>query len=100
MTDKYIEVVKRWRAGEAISVEALRANADAAWVAAWAVAADAAVAASGDDRAAHARATRAAEAARDAAVTAAYAASAAYAKAADAASTDYWLKRHDKLLEE
>ena len=68
MTNKFIEVVKRWRAGEAISVEALQANAADAWAAAY--------------------------------VTAAYAKAADATYAAEAASTDYGVKRHDKLLEE
>ena len=32
--NKYIEVVKRWKAGEVFSGEQLTANSDAAWVAA------------------------------------------------------------------
>ena len=80
MANEYIEVVKRWRAGEAISLEELRANAEAAYAASAAVdAVDA---------------------------TYAYAAWAAYAAAVDAASAasdadaraaDHWVKRYEEL---
>jgi hypothetical protein len=33
MTNKHIEVVKRWVDGESLSVELLKANSDAAWAA-------------------------------------------------------------------
>ena len=66
--NKHIEVVKKWIAGEEVSVEALQANADAAWAAAEGCAADADAA--------------------DAAYAAAYA---AYADA------DHWVKRYEEL---
>tara|TARA_R110000751_G_scaffold146323_1_gene250296 strand:- start:245 stop:493 length:249 start_codon:yes stop_codon:yes gene_type:complete len=78
MTNEYIEVVKRWRAGEVFSVEALQANADAAI-------ADAYIAGA----AAHAA---------DAARTAFHAARAAtYGYTRAAANADYWVKRYEEL---
>ena len=86
MTNKYIELVKRWQAGEVFSEEALRVNADAA-CAAHAVY--------------NARAADAADAAADAADAAkatAYAADAACAAdTAYAADADYWVKRYEEL---
>ena len=73
MKNEYIEVVKRWQAGDVVSVEALKANA--------ARAADAASAA--------ARAADAAAAAREAA-----------AAAHDAANVAYWVKRYVELTNE
>ena len=77
MKNEYIEVVKRWQAGEAVSVEELRANAEAAWDAAWDAIAD------------------------DAAE---YAAEVAYVAAAhaarDADNVDYWVKRYEELTNE
>ena len=88
MKNEYIEVVKSWLAGEVVSVEALKANADRA-AAAYDAAADDALYA--DDDALYA------------ALYAAYAA-AAYAAAyaaddddADAADADYWVKRYEEL---
>ena len=69
MTNEYIEVVKRWIAGEEVSVEVLNANAKAA-----------------------ADAARVADAAAYAAAYAAYAA----ARAADEAAV-YWVERYEKL---
>ena len=77
MKNEYIEVVKRWLAGEEVSVEELRANAEAAWDAAWDAIAD------------------------DAAE---YAAEVAYVAAAhaarDADNVDYWVKRYEELTNE
>jgi hypothetical protein len=71
MTNKFIEVVKRWRAGgEEVSVEALQANANAANASAAYAAAYAAAA--------------------EAAYAALYAADATYA-------ADYWVKRYEEL---
>ena len=70
ISNEYIEVVKRWQAGDVVSVEALKANA--------ARASDAANAA--------ARASDAANAARDAALA-----------ARDAANVAYWVKRYETL---
>jgi len=70
MANKYIEVVKRWRAGEEVSVEALQANANAANASAAYAAAYAAAA--------------------EAAYAALYAADATYA-------ADYWVKRYEEL---
>jgi len=82
MKNEYIEVVKRWQAGEVVSVEALKANADRA--------ADAA-----DDAYAAYRAGAAARAA------AAYAADAADAAgiydAPAAADAACWVKRYEEL---
>ena len=81
MKNEYIEVVKRWLAGEEVSVEELRANAEAA--------ADAADAARAADAAAYA---------------AEYAAEVAYVAAAhaarDADNVDYWVKRYEELTNE
>ena len=79
MSNEYIEVVKRWRAGEAISLEELRANARAA-----------------------ADAVDAAYAAAAAAAYAAYAADAVDAAYDAAADEDhygagYWVKRYEEL---
>ena len=86
MKNEYIEVVKRWQAGEVVSVEALKANADRA--------ADAA-----DDAYAAYRAGAAARAAARAA--AAYAADAADAAgiydAPAAADAACWVKRYEEL---
>ena len=83
MTNKFIEVVKRWRAGgEEVSVEALQANADAA-NAAW-------LADDAYDAAAANAAYAAANAAAEAAYAALYAADATYA-------ADYWVKRYEEL---
>ena len=72
MTNEHIEVVKRWIAGEEVSVEVLKANADAAWVpVACGVEANAA----------------------------AYVAADAAAKAADADAV-YWVKRYEELTNE
>ena len=93
MKNEYIEVVKRWLAGEVFSAEALRANTDTARDTSRA-AADAADAA--------AAAVAAADAA-DAAAYAAYAAAAAVDAAVDAAdaaandAADYWVKRYEEL---
>jgi len=92
MTNKFIEVVKRWRAGgEEVSVEALQANADAA-NAAWLAddAYDAARADDAYDAAAANAAYAAANAAAEAAYAALYAADATYA-------ADYWVKRYEEL---
>ena len=86
MTNEYIEVVKRWRAGEAISLEELRAN-------------------SVDARANARAAADAVDAAYAAAAAAAYAAYAADAvdAAYDAAADEdhygagYWVKRYEEL---
>ena len=79
MKNEYIEVVKRWQAGEVVSVEALKANADRA--------ADAA-----DDAYAAYRAGAAARAA------AAYAADAAgIYDAPAAADAACWVKRYEEL---
>ena len=64
MTNEHIEVVKRWIAGEEVSVEALRANAEAA--------ADAADAARAADAAAYAAYADADADAPEAAYDAAY----------------------------
>ena len=82
--NKHIELVKKWQ-GEEVSVEALQANADAAW-AAWADADDDAYAAE--------PAYVAARAARAAAARAA-----AYDAYADywADNVDYWVKRYEEL---
>ena len=72
MKNKYIEVVKRWLAGEAISLKELGANADAAWAAA-----EAAV-----------RAARAADAAD--------AAFAADPDADDSEAAAYWVRRYEE----
>ena len=97
MKNKYIEVVKRFRSGEAISVEALNANSDAA-DAAYDAIADAYIA---DDAAydaiADAYIADAADAAFAAASAAAYAALYAV-DAADAADADHWVKRYEELL--
>ena len=84
MKNEYIEVVKRWLAGEVVSVEALKANADRA--------ADAA-----DDAYDAYRAGAAARAAARAAHAAAY----------DADNTDYWagnvahwVKRYEEVTNE
>ena len=73
--NKHIELVKRWLAGEVVSVEALKANADAAVAAD--VAADVAAAAN-----------------------AAAAAYAAYAAAADAEAAAYWVKQYERFNKE
>ena len=82
MKNEYIEVVKRWQAGEVVSVEALKANADRA-----AGAADDAYAAYRAGAAARAAAAYAADAADAAGIYDAPA-------AADAA---YWVKRYEEL---
>ena len=94
MSNEYIEVVKRWQAGEVFSIEALRANAEAAEAAAEAA----------DDWAfvvRHDHSNRVAHAAKDdahAARAATAAASAAYPAArADADAADYWVKRYEEL---
>ena len=84
MKNKYIEVVKRWQAGEVFSVEALTANAEAA-NAAWLAARAAYVAADVADAAAAAKAA------------AAWLAYAAAAADADAADTDRLIKRYEEL---
>ena len=75
--NEHIELVKRYLAGEVVSVEALKANADAAWAA---YDADPSYSAYADDEAAYA-ADQAAYAADD--------------DAADAAA--YWVKRYEEL---
>jgi hypothetical protein len=75
MKNEYIEVVKRWLAGEVVSVEALQANADAAWAAYNAEAAYVATEAEA-------------------------AAEAAYVAAARAAAAAYWVKRYEELTNE
>ena len=79
MTNEHIEVVKRWRAGEEVSVEALQANANAA-NAAW-------------------LADRAAADAAHVAADAAYAAYVAADAAADAAAAyaARWVKRYEEV---
>ena len=75
--NEHIEVVKRYLAGEVVSVEALKANADAAWAA---YDADPSYSAYADDEAAYA------------------ADQAAYAADDDAAdSAAYWVKRYEEL---
>ena len=76
MTNEYIEVIKRWRAGEEVSQTELEDNAEAAWLAA-----RAAYVAADDENAS----AKSAYAATEAAVTAAYAAYAARDAARDAA---------------
>jgi len=101
MTNEHIELVKRWQAGGEVSVEALQANADAAWD----VYASAYAAAAADDAlyAAYAAAEGCADAAADAADAAdagiydAPADDDAYAAAADAA---YWVKRYEETTNE
>jgi len=80
--NKHIEVVKRWQAGEEVSVEALKANADAAWAVYNAEAAYVA--------------TEAEAAAEAAYVAAARAEDGAYA----ADKVDYWVKRYEELTDE
>ena len=83
MKNKYIEVVKRWQAGEVFSVEALRANAEAAEAAAEAA----------DDWAfvvRHDHSNRVAHAAKDDA-------HALWAAYDDAAVADKWVKRYEEL---
>lgn len=94
MKNKYIEVVKRFRSGEAISVEALNANSDAA-DAAYDAIADAYIA--DDGLFDHISYDAAADAAFAAASAAAYAALYAV-DAADAADADHWVKRYEELL--
>tara|TARA_R110000796_G_scaffold51861_1_gene122344 strand:+ start:577 stop:810 length:234 start_codon:yes stop_codon:yes gene_type:complete len=72
--NKHIELVKKWQAGEAISLKELGANAEAAYVA-------------------YAAAVRAARAA--AAACAADAADATYA----VRRVDYFVKRYEELIE-
>tara|TARA_B110000305_G_scaffold167635_1_gene185291 strand:+ start:286 stop:528 length:243 start_codon:yes stop_codon:yes gene_type:complete len=78
MKNEYIELVKRWIADkDSVSVEALKANADAAWAA---YDADPSYSAYADDEAAYA------------------ADQAAYAADDDAAdSAAYWVKRYEEL---
>tara|TARA_R110002167_G_scaffold28211_1_gene95245 strand:- start:76 stop:330 length:255 start_codon:yes stop_codon:yes gene_type:complete len=80
MTNEYVEVVKRWRAGEAVSPEQLRANADRAADAAWQVS----VAAEADDYAAYAAAS-------------AYAAAASAAAANDATRAEHFIQRYEEM---
>ena len=91
MKNKHIELVKRWVAGEAVSVEVLKANAEAAYFAA-AYAADAAYAA----------ANVAFEAANIAYVTQQAIYSPSGAANADAAyvEADHWVKRYEELTNE
>ena len=98
MTNEYIEVVKRWRAGEAISLEELRANADAAWAAYDANAYCCLPRQTAFN--AHARGTLMPQG--DDAAEADYvaAASAHAADAADAAAADYWVTRYEELTNE
>ena len=71
MANKYIEVVKRWQAGEILSVEEIRANAvDADAYASWA-----------------------SNAAANAAANAAWLAD----HEADSESVDYWIKKYEEL---
>jgi hypothetical protein len=80
MTNEYIEVVKRWQAGDVVSVEALKANA--------ARARDAEAALWDEENLTHAAA-------------AAYAAyRAAVAAAHGAASVAYWIERYEELTNE
>jgi len=76
MKNEYIEVVKRWIAGEEVSIEALKANSDAARVAYDAAARDA---------------THAHAAARTAR---------AAANAYDADNTAHWVKWYEELTNE
>mgnify|MGYP003674319262 CR=1 FL=1 len=85
MKNKHIELVKKWQAGEVFSIEALRANAEAAEAAAEAA----------DDWAfvvRHDHSNRVAHAAKDDA----HALWAAY----DDAEADYWVKRYEELTNE
>ena len=82
MKNEYIELVKKWQAGEYFSDEELRANADAAYAAY----ADVDVDADADSYAA-ADAADAARAASDAA-------------RADAYGADYWVKRYEEETNE
>ena len=88
MTNKYIEVVKRWQAGEVFSDEELRANAEAAGVES-AAACDAAESAS--------EAAEAARAVFDAAWFAARAAEAAVAE--EAAAVKHWVNEYEELTD-
>ena len=83
--NKHIEVVKRWQAGEEVSVEALKANADAAW-AAYAAAAD------GADAAAYVAADAA-----EAAYVAADAGYVAYADAAASVAVEKLVKLYEEM---
>ena len=90
MTNEYIEVVKKWQAGEEVSGEQLRANADAAWK----VYVDAEAAAEAADDWAfvvrHDHSNRVAHAAKDDA-------HALWAAYDDAAVADKWVKRYEEL---
>ena len=104
MSNEYIELVKKWSAGEEVSGEQLRANADAAWK----VYVDAEAAATNAVAANASAAARAAHAAAEATSAAAYAASAASAAydaaddatGGDAYGADYWVKRYEELTNE
>ena len=85
MKNKYIEVVKRWQAGEAITLKELGANAEAAYVAA--AAAEAAAEVAIDAAAAEA-------AAAEAAAAACAADPKAYAAAAD---VDFFVKQYELI---
>tara|TARA_R110000824_G_scaffold194907_2_gene377553 strand:- start:442 stop:720 length:279 start_codon:yes stop_codon:yes gene_type:complete len=83
MKNEYIEVVKRWQAGEVFSVEALRANAEAAEAAAEAA----------DDWAfvvRHDHSNRVAHAAKDDAH--------ALWAANDAARAEHFIQRYEEIL--
>ena len=103
MKNEYIEVVKRWLAGEVVSVEALQANADAAWAAYTAEAAYVATEAEAAAKAAYVAAARADASARERwhlhkAATAAVSAADADDDAYDADKVDYWVKRYEELI--
>ena len=87
MTNEYIEVVKRWKAGEVFSVQELMANAEAA--------ADAEDALWDDEDASHATAAAAYAAYRAARAALATIADAYIGAAADDA--DHWVKRYEEL---
>ncbi len=89
MTNEYIELVKKWQAGEEVSQTELEDNAEAAEAAWDAAKADAYCWAEAAITAAVASHTAARAAARAAALT---------AKAAkEAADADHWIKRYEEL---
>ena len=93
MKNEYIEVVKRWQAGEYFSDEELRAN-----VARAAYTADAASEVSRTSAAAvNAAVTAAAMTAASAANAAHHAARAVYAAANDAARAEHFIQRYEEL---
>ena len=93
MTNKHVELIKRWREDPgSVSRAELRA--------AWAVAYDDAEAASSNaaaDAEAAARASADADAAYYA-VDAAYAATHGHSGSGDAAAADYWIKKYEELV--